>query len=93
MKINVTTNHLQFQRHAGESQSCAIYSAIKEEFPDRVVNVLIDKITIGEMEFTCLPCVYGWQMGNIHNSMRVPPITLEFNLKEKYVRIETPCLI
>lgn len=89
MLINVCQSCIDLQRNPNDSKECAIYSALKKEFPSKDIDVNQDTIHIGDHSFTCMPCVYGWQVGNVYNSQRVKPIQLLFDQKSGSVSVYT----
>lgn len=92
VRINVCQSSIDLQLNPSDSQSCAIYSALKKEFPQKVIHVLIDRIEIGERKYETLPCVYGWQMLNIHTTGKAKPMTLLFDNELMSVQIETEAI-
>lgn len=87
MVVTITSEHIQQQTNPCDSQSCAIYLALKELYPKDEVHVLQDYIHIGPYTFACLPELFGWQMKNIYNTSLVSPITLFFNKENQSVGI------
>lgn len=87
MIIQVCQSCIDLQRNPNHGQECAIYSALKKEFPDRDICVNQDTIRINELTFVCMPEVYGWQLGNIYNSQKAKPVSLVFDIKELTVGI------
>lgn len=77
--INVCQSCIDLQLQPNDSQGCAIYSALKKEFPDKYVDVYQDFIHIGDMTFECLPCVWAWQISNIYSTGKVKPMELIFD--------------
>lgn len=85
--INVCQSCIDLQRNPNHSQQCAIYSALKTEYPDKDIHVGKEIIKIDDWLFACMPEVIGWQVGNVYNSQRAKPITLVFDTNEWSVSI------
>ena len=85
--IHVCQSCIDLQRNPNHSQQCAIYSALKKEYPDKDIDVGTELIKVGDFIFACMPEVVGWQVGNVYNSQRVKPITLLFDTNEWSVSI------
>lgn len=87
MVVNITLEHIKEQLNPCDSQSCAIYLALKELYNNDEVHVLQDYIHIGPSTFDCSPELFGWQMKNIYNTDLISPITLFFNTENQSVGI------
>lgn len=85
--VDITKDHILMQSNPGDCKLCAIHKALSEKFPNRAIVVELSKISIGEKEFLTSPDLHGWQMGNIYNSERVKPFTLNLDTTTEYASI------
>lgn len=88
MILEVNQEHINNQKNGALTNQCAIHDALYNKYPGKFISCQLECIEIGEEKFLTSPALKAWQVNNAYHPERAKPITLYFNLIQKYVELD-----